>query len=167
MTIADLVDVVAKVHVEGEPVTTQDLGFDELEDVQAMVQVWREAKMHADAARVVLQTAGVRLAELLGQGGAAAIGDTIVRYTVKQTERCIDPDLFIAYVTDRVHTGDLDLGDVVNANYVRKSWMPSPVRDTFFEKIDDDVPSLVLVPRDRAPKFLQGLRDGEVKAGKR
>jgi len=165
-SVRGMLDTVEQIHTEGEPLSTEDLDLHTVDDALEMVELWRAAKRQADAARQVLTTCGTRLAELLGDGGAAAIGDNIVRYGLGRTEKCIDPEGVAAYLQQAVASGEVQVGDVVNPTYVKRSWMSDAVRDTFYQWVDDDAPKVTVVPRDRAPKFLLNLSDGEVRKGK-
>ena len=73
---------------------------------------------------------------------------------------------FTEYVTRQVAAGEVRLSAVFNPNQAKKSWMSEAVRDTFFEKVDNDEPGLVEIPVVKAPKFLQGLESGGVLFGK-
>ncbi len=159
-TIRKDVEVVLRIHVEGEPLLPDDLGYDEIDDMDEAIDVWRRAQRYAHAAKLVADTAGVRLAELLGEGGAARIGDSIVRFRVKKTERCINPDGFAAFLTGEVKGDRVDIANVLNPNDAKRTWMSEATRDTFFEWHHDDHPSLTVTPIDKAPKYLQALEDG-------
>ncbi len=159
--VRDKLDVAEMVRFEGDRLTPADCEWDTVDDVSVALDIWRQAKVQETAAIQVSRVAGERLAVLLGDGGAAAYGDSIVRYRMKRTERCHDPEGFTDHLTYLVKSGDVDLGDVLNPNLVKKSWMAESVRDTFYTWTDDK-PGLTIVPKDRAPRFLQHLTDGEV-----
>lgn len=156
-----MLDVAARVAYEGEPLTPEDLEI-ETSDIAGALDLYGEAQRQAAAARAVVKATGTQLARLLGVGGAAGYGDSILRYKVGRKERCHDPAGVIAYLTDEISAGRVDLSDVVNPRYVKKAWMTPASRDTFYEWVDDDEPSLSMVPRSKAPKWLQDLGDGEV-----
>ena len=160
--VRDALDIVERIHVEGEPVTPNDLGFDDYTDEQDAIDLWRRAKRQEAAAKLVAQAAGAQLASLLGEGGAARIGDRVVRYARKRTERCIDPDGAAAYITQKLSDGDVEFSEVVNPQYAKRAWMDDAARSTFYDWEDGDE-ALSDVALDRAPKFLQALEDGEVK----
>ena len=164
--LKDALDVASLVRFEDDKLTPADLDWNLIDDVDEALDVWRHAKMQEAAAKQITRVAGQRLAELLGVGGAAGYGDSVIRYKLGWDERCTDPDGFVDYVTMLVKADDVDLGDVFNPNNAKKSWMGLSVRDTFFEKIDNDAPSLTVTPLDRAPKWLQHLNEGEIIVGK-
>jgi len=120
--------------------------------------------MQEQAAKQVSRVAGEQLASLLGEGGAAAYGDSIIRYKKRRTERCIDPDGFTDYLTVEVKGDRVDLGDVLNPNQAKRTWMQPAVRETFFEW-EEGPAGLTITPLAKAPKWLQGLNDGEVVIG--
>ena len=157
-----MLDVAEMTHSEDMRLTTFDLDLDDITDPHAALAIWRAADRQAKAAKLVKDVAGIRLAELLGNGGAAAAGDIIVRYKQCRKERCTDPEGFTAYVTRAVVDGDVKLDAVWSANTAKRTWMPEAVRDTFFEWVEDDTPRLTEVPRLKAPKWLQSLADGDV-----
>lgn len=160
--VREMLDVAEVVRPEGESLSTEDLDLHEIDNSLEALKVWRAAHMQKMAADAVLRVAGTRLAELLGEGGAAAIGDNIVRYRRQSKETCIDPDGFNNYLIERFGAQTLEPFEAFNLNYAKKSWMEKGVRDTFFERIQDDDATLAIVPRDRAPQFLQSLEDGQV-----
>ena len=162
--VRDLLDVAEMVRYEGEQLTPQDCEWDTVDDVNVALDIWRQAKTQETAAKQIARAAAERLSDLLGEGGAAGYGDSIVRYKMRRVERCHDPEGFTDYLTHLVKTDDVYLGDVLNPNLAKKSWMVQSVRDTFFEWRDDK-PGLTIVPKDKAPKWLQGLEDGEVVLG--
>ncbi len=157
-----MLDVVDKVHVEGEPITPEDLDLHELPNALEAVKVWRAAFRQKQLAEQVLKAAGIQLATLLGEGGAAVIGTTLVRYRKGVNEKCIDTEGFLGYVANEVAIGGVTLSAVFNPNYAKRTWMDKAVRETFFEKVIDPEPSLDVMPRDRGPAFLSYLQDGEV-----
>lgn len=156
-----------RVGYEGEPLTPVDLGIDDVDDALEALAIFRQAVMQAEAAKAVREAAAVQLAKLLGKGGAARFGDQIVRYQKGWSERCIDPDGFAQAATAMIRQDPptLEFGKLVNPNSVRKTGMPPAMRDTFYEKRDDDEAKLQIVPRDRAPKFLLPLEEGAVWIG--
>lgn len=147
---------------EGEAPTPEDFELDAIDTAMDALKVWRAADRQLQAAKRVREAAGVRLAQLLGDGGAAAIGDNIVRYRVSKAWKCVDPEGWNAFVGNRIMNEELEPLEIVNPDYAKRTWMGDAVRDTFYELVEDDHPSLTIVPRDRAPKFLQDLGDGEV-----
>ena len=152
---------------EGDGYTPDDFGIDDIDDIDEAVDLWRAAERQAAAARAVVEAAGIQLAELLGDGGAARIGPSIVRYRVASKERCVDPDGWSAVMTARIVDGDITAGDVVNPNSAKKGSMTAAVRDTFYTRDYDDHPSLAVMPVDKSPKFLQALAEGETILGTR
>ena len=162
--VRDLLDVAELTRFEGDRLTVEDCEWELIDDVQVALDVWRQAKMQEQAAKQLSRVAGERLASLLGKDGAAAYGDNIIRYKTRRTERCHDVNGFTDYLTQLVKTDDVDLGDVLNPNTAKRGWMQKSVRDTFFEWIDGE-PGLSIVPMSKAPKWLQGLSDGEVVLG--
>ena len=161
-TVRDALRVAEKTRYEDEPVTPCDIGIDDIVDIDEAIGVWRAADRQLAAARQIKAAAGEQLATLLGVGGAAMIGDTVVRYRLGRKERCIDPDGLAAYTMNELFERRVRLTDVANPAYLKKSWMDPAVRDTFFEWVDDQEPSLSETPRGKAPKFLQQLSDGDV-----
>lgn len=156
-----MIDVVKRVHTEGDPVTTIDLDLDRIDDLEEAIAVLRDAQRHAAAAHIVANVAGARVAQLLGDGGAVRIGDDIWRYTHESVETCIDPVAVADLLTRMIIDGDLTVIDIVNPNSVKRGAISGAVRDTFFERTKRAEPQLSKTPIDRAPKFLQTLTDGE------
>ena len=156
-----MLDVAERFEGEGEGFTPTDFNLEDSDDLDEALALWRRAQRQARAAKVIVQVCGEVVAGLLGEGGAARIGPDIVRYQVGRTERCIDPDGFSAYTTAAIINGDVRLGDVFNPSYAKRSWMPTAVRDTFYEWVADVEPSLKVIPVDKSPKYLQALSDGE------
>ena len=160
--VHDAVDVYRKTHVEGERLTTSDLELDEVNDVHEAIRCWDAADDLMRAAKIVKAVAAVRVGQLLGKDGAARTGDRIVRYRHVRKERCFDPAGAIGYLTEQVKNGEVDLGDVMNPQYIKRAWMDDAIRDTFYEWEEADEPTVASVTVDRAPKWLQKLGDGEV-----
>ena len=156
-----MLDVAERFEGEGEGFTPTDFNLKDVTDLDEALTVWRRAQRQARAAKTIVQVCGEVVAGLLGVGGAARIGPDIIRYQVGRTERCIDPAGMAAYTTNAIINGDVRLGDVFNPSYAKRSWMPTAVRDTFYEWVEDPEASLSVIPVDRAPKFLQALSDGE------
>ena len=154
-----------RVRYEGDKLTPTDVGWDTVDDVQEAVDLWRHAQQQLAAARQVERVASEVLATLIGDGGAVGYGDNIVRYKLGRKETCYAPDQMIQYLTMQVKSDFVDLADVVNPNYIKRSWMEKSVRDTFYEWNDDDAPRLTITPLDKAPRWLQHLNDGEVVMG--
>jgi len=161
-TVRAALDIAERIHVEGEELTPDDIGIADITDMTEAITVWRAAQRQSAAAKQVKDAAAMKLAELLGDGGAAAVGDVIVRYRLGRKERCIDKLGALEYASDAIRQDYVPLGDVVNPDYMKRSWMSQAVRDTFYEWYDDEYPRLSETPRDRAPKFLQDLADGDV-----
>jgi hypothetical protein len=158
----DLLTVAERVGYEGEPITPEDLDLDLIDDPQDALGMYRRAVMQRQAATAVEHAAGQRLAELLGEGGAARYGDNIVRYHRGWRERCIDPAGFWDGVALLASAGELRARDLFNPNVAKKSAMPKALRDTFFDRVQNPDPVLTISAADRAPKFLQALDDGDV-----
>jgi len=165
--VLDMLQMASRLAYEGEAPTPLDLDIDDVDDMDEAVQLYRSAVRQAAAARNVERACGVQLAGLLGKGGAVRLGPNVVRYQKGWSEACIDHDGFAAALRRMVEQGAIDVGKLVNPNSVRKTAMPQAMRDTFYEKRDDPVATLKLVPIDRAPKFLQSLEEGEVVLGRR
>jgi len=163
--VLNMLRTASRLAYEGEAPTTVDLDIDDVDDMDEAVQLYRQAARQAAAARNVERACGVQLALLLGKGGAVRLGPNVVRYAKGWSESCIDHDGFADALRRMAASGAIDVGKLVNPNSVRKTAMPQAMRDTFYVKTDDPVPSLKLVPIDRAPKFLQGLEEGEVVLG--
>ena len=157
-----LLTVAERVGYEGEPLTPEDLDLDLIDDPQDALATYRRAVRQRQAAAAVEAAAGQRLAELLGEGGAARYGDQIVRYQRGWKERCIDPDGFWQGVALLESADELRVRDLFNPNTSKKAGMPEALRDTFFDRVQDDDPKLSVTAADRAPKFLQALEDGDV-----
>ena len=162
--VRDLLDVAELTRFEGDKLTPEDCEWDNIEDVQIVLDIWRQSKIQEQAAKQLTRVAGERLAELLGTGGAVAYGDNLVRYRMRRNERCADVNGFVDYLTLLVKSDDVDLADVLNPNSAKKGWMSKAVRDTFFDW-HDDKPGLSMIPKSQAPKRLQHLTDGEVVLG--
>jgi len=154
-----------RVRYEGDKLTPTDVDWDTVDDIPEAVDLWRHAQAQLVAARQVERVASEVLAELLGEGGAVGYGDNVVRYKLGRKERCIDPHAMIQYLTAQVKSDFVDLADVVNPQYVKRSWMQKAVRDTFYEWEDDAAPRLTITPSDRVPRWLQNLNDGEIVMG--
>lgn len=152
------------VRTEGEKLTPEDVLFDEIDDIELAMALWRDAQTTLAAAKDVARVSSEVVARILGEGGAFGYGDSVVRHSKSSSEKCIDPRGFVEYVTLRIRDDGirhLDLGDVLNPNDAKVGWMDEAVRTTFFEKTFGDS-RLAIVPRSRAPKFLVDLGDGEV-----
>ena len=154
-------DRAESVRFEGDKLTPSDLNWDDIDDIPEALDVWRHAKMQETAAKQVARVAGERLASLLGEGGAVGYGDSIVRFKKKRTETCIDPDGASRYMEDELANGRVQLIDIVNPNYVKRSWMSEAARDTFYRWESGDA-VVSITPRDKAPKWLANLKDGDV-----
>ena len=161
----DMLTVATRTSHEGEPLTPEDLELDQITDPNQALDVYRHAVMQRQAAAAVEHAAGQRLAELIGEGGAARYGDNIVRYHRGWRERCIDPDGFWDGVTLLASGGQVRVRDLFNPNDVKKTPMPEALRDTFFDRTRNDDPTLQLTPLAKAPKFLQGLTEGQIWIG--
>lgn len=157
-----MLDIGDKVAYEGEPITTDDLGINEVEDVMDAVAIYRDAYIQYRSAAAVLATCGKRLAMLLGKGGAARIGGNIVRFKTPSKEYCIDKEGFAKYLHMQITGGHHRIDQMFNVDSVRKSWMSDAERATFFTREWGKEPTLTTGPRDRAPQFLQHLEDGDV-----
>jgi hypothetical protein len=158
----DLLTVAERVGYEGEPITPEDLDLDLIDDPQDALGMYRRAVMQRQAAQAVEHAAGQRLAELLGEGGAARYGDNIVSYHRGWRERCIDPAGFWDGVALLASGNEVRVRDLFNPNDVKKSPMPKALRDTFFDRTRNTDATLVVTPVGKAPKFLQALDDGDV-----
>ncbi len=161
-TITQAIQTARRVHVEDEALTPEDIGIDDVTDVDEAIDLWREADQTLRALKAVKAAAGAQLATLLGDGGAVAVGDVIVRYRLGRKERCHDSDGLAAYATNELVERRVRLLDVTNPAYMKRGWMDTAVRDTFFEWVTDEHAALTETPRGKAPKFLQGLKDGDV-----
>ena len=144
-----------------EHTTLYDLELDQVDDIDEALDLYRTSVRILRAAEQVRKATGERLAQLLGDGGAACYGTQIVRYKTGYTESLVDPDGFIEYVTKRIGSGEVRLAQVFNPNSAKVSWMNRTERDTFYIRIENDEPSLTDIPIDKAPKFLQDMSDGD------
>ena len=160
--VHEMLKVVETTWHEDEPYTPNDLGLDDLTDPVEAVIVWGNADRQLQAARKVRDTVGQVVATLLGEGGAAALGDTIVRYQRGWDERCTDPEGFDQYMTGEIVAGEMTVGDLVNPNDVKRSALTEAARSTFYQRDRKPEPSITTMPRHKAPKFLQGLESGSV-----
>ena len=149
--------VVTKVHTEGDPVTPADVDLDLIENVPDAILTYRAAKAQARYAQQVAGAAGQRLAELLGEDGAARVGDDVLRYRVPRSERCLDPGGVVAYLTTEIKGDRVDLADVINPTYIKRSWMSDAVRQTFYVWEEGDHPTLATTIADKAPQWLTKL----------
>lgn len=154
-------EVAEKVHVEDEALQPGDVDLDQVQDVTDAVRCLRAAERQEAAAKAVLGAARQRVAEILGEGGAVRVGNTVVRFKRTSTERCIDPEGAAAFIGGEIAAGRVQLGDVVNPTYVKRTWMDQAVRDTFYERVEAENPTVTSTPIDRAPRFLQDLEDGQ------
>ena len=161
-TMRDMLTVAERVGYEGDPLTPADLDLDLIDNPQDALDVYRRAVRQRQAAAAVEHAAGQRLAELLGEGGAARYGDQIVRYQRGWRERCIDPNGFWDGVALLESADELRVRDLFNPNTSKKAAMPQALRDTFFDRVQNPDPVLSVTPADRAPKFLQALGDGDI-----
>ena len=164
--LLNLIEVVDKLHPEGEPVTVSDLDL-ETSDVPDAVELHRTAVRLRHALDAIESALGVQLAALLGDGGAVRYGDTFFRYHRGWKETVNDPGAFWEMVRTFDAKGDLRIEDLFNPDYVKKTPLPAAIRDTAFTKRRDDDPRLTAVPYDRAPKFLQALEDGDYTLGRK
>lgn len=158
-------DTAEMIRYEGDKLTPSDVNWDDVDDADEALELWRFAQMQKLAAAQVARVAAEQLAKLLKEGGAAAYGDSIVRYKKQRTEYCIDPRAFIQYLTMQVKSDFVDLTDVINPNNAKVSWMDKAVRQTFFDWKNGE-PALSITPREKAPLFLQTLNEGEIMFGK-
>ena len=158
----DALLTVAHRHL-GEPQDSYTLELDTITDLDEALDLYARATDQVKAARVVKAAVGERLAQLLGVGGAACYGTQIVRYKLGSSEKLIDADKFTNYVTRQIITGPVRLDAVFNPNNAKVGWMNRTERDTFYTTTDDDEPTLTDMPIDRAPKFLQTMRDGDIR----
>ena len=154
------------VRFEGDKLTPTDIDWDVVDDIPEAVDLWRRAQAQLVAARQVERVASEVLATLLGEGGAVGYGTNVIRYKLGRKETCYAPDQMIQYLTMQVKSDFVDLADVVNPTYIKRSWMDKSVRDTFYEWEDDDAPRLTITPIDKVPRWLQGINDGEIVQGK-
>lgn len=158
--VLNALEVYITVHTEGEDLTPADIDLD-LAEIDEAVDVMREAERVQAAMAQIVKACRQRVGEVLGEGGATRRGDTIYRYNRKNEEHVIDADAASAYFTERVRQGQLEVGDLVNPQYVKRSWMDDAVRDTFYVRQKAEDPTVIAIPIDRAPKFLQRLEDGQ------
>jgi len=159
--IHKLVDVADMYDHEGDNPRPEDFEFDQVDDLMDMIATWRAAQRHVRAARRVLDAAAQQVAELLGDGGSIRVGDDLVRYKPKRSEQCIDPHAVAELLTKQIIDGDLQVIDIVNPQYVKRTAISGAVRDTFYEWVDD-APALQVVPMSKAPLWAQGLNDGDI-----
>jgi hypothetical protein len=164
--VRDALETAHRVRFEGDKLTPTDVDWDTVDDVQEAVDLWRHAQAQLVAARQVERVASEVLAGLLGEGGAYGYGTNVVRYKLGRKERCYAPNEMIQYLTAQVKSDFVDLADVVNPQYVKRSWMAKAVRDTFYEWEDDAAPRLTITPLDKVPRWLQDINDGEIVQGK-
>jgi len=157
----EALEVARRIVHEGD-YTPDDFDLNQIDDTMEALDALQRAGTQVQAAKTVEAMAKQRVAELLGEGGAARLGETIFRYQVGRSEHCFDPDGAAAYLTTKIRDGELSVDKIVNPQYAKRSALSQAERDTFYEWVDDDAPSLKAVPVDRAPKFLQTLNDGEV-----
>ena len=160
--VHDAVSVYRKTHVEGEPLTTADIELDQIVDVGEAVRCWEEADALLAAVKAVKAVAAVRVGQLLGEGHATRSGNRILRYKLVRTERCIAPTTTIEYLTKQVSEGRVNLADVVNPNDLKRGWMTKAERETFYEWVPADEPTVTATAIEYAPKYLQELDDGDV-----
>jgi hypothetical protein len=157
-----MLDIGEKVAYEGEAITTEDLDIHDIDSALIALRVYRAAYIQHRSSAAVLATTGKKLAQLLGEGGAAAIGGNIVRFKKPYKENVIDAEKLAAYMQQQLVSGGRLISEMFNVAYTKRGWMDKAVRDTFFEKDEGEEPTLSMTPRDKAPKFLQFLEDGEV-----
>ena len=160
--VHDAVSVFRKTHVEGEALTTSDLALDQVDNLAEAVRCWEAADELLRAAKIVKAVTAVRVGQLLGEGRATRSGNRILRYKINRKERCIDPDGAIDYLMTSVKRDGVNLADVVNPNDLKRSWMSDAMRQTFYEWVPDDEPTVTATAIEYAPKFLQELDDGDV-----
>ena len=145
---------------EGEPLTVEDLEWDDIDDMVEAVKIWRQACRQEQAAKQVRKVAATMLAGVLGEGGAVRYGDNIIRYRPVSKQICIDPDGAAEYMRQQIIDGELRVEQLVNPVYAKRSWMSDSIRDTFYERVQTD-PALTVVPVNRSPAYLRDLKDGE------
>ena len=153
--------VTAAQRHDGTP-DRHDLDLDQIEDIDEALDMYRQAAMHAQAAQAVKTATGAQLAVLLGEGGAACYGTNILRYRQGSKEVCIDPDGAAGYTATEIAAGRVRLDAVVNPTYMKRGWMSEAMRDTFYERVDEEA-KLTDMPIGKAPKFLRDMTDGEIR----
>ena len=146
-----------------EHATLYDLELDSVDDIDEALDLYRTSVRILRAAEQVRKATGERLAQLLGEGGAACYGTQIVRYKLGYTEKCVDPDNAVEALTRMVREDTVSLRTLINPNQLKKTGMPQAFRDTFYIKKENDEPSLTDIPIDKAPKFLRDMTDGDIR----
>ena len=61
--------IAGRVRFEGDKLTPEDLDWDDVDDIQEAVDLWRHAQAQLAAARQVERVASEVLATLIGDGG--------------------------------------------------------------------------------------------------
>ena len=101
-----------------------------------------------------------QIVDLLGKRGYTRWGDSIIRTAPAGSKTvCDDPVGFSEWMEDAPASV---IRQAFNPSYVRKTGLPSGVFDTFFHSEHSPDRTLVFLPPDKAPKYMQGLREGMV-----
>jgi len=138
-----------------------DMTIDDLDGLLGQLLVLRQT---VDRLKRQTETA---VARLLGEGGAARVGDVVYRYKPKNSQRVVDPDGLIGWLGADWH----HVVPVTRSTTLRRGGLKAvceqrgvevaTVEDTFLEWETGD-PTVDRMALDRAPKFLQALTDGEI-----
>ena len=161
--IARMITVAHNIGGEGDPIDSYTFDLQDWDDIGDVLDLYRHVTQLLQATRAVKGAVGERLAQLLGEGGAACYGSNIVRYKLGSTETLIDPRSYAEYVTNRIGSGDVHLSQVFNVNSAKVSWMTKAERDTFYIRTDDAEPKLTDIPIAKSPKFLSDMEDGDIR----
>ena len=160
--IAEMLNVAQRIGTEGDPIDSYTFDLQAITDQDEALDLYRRTVMHVQAATAVKRAVGERLAQMLGEGGAACYGTNIVRYKQGSTEKCFDPAGAMGALSRMHLEGNIKLDEALfNPDNVKKGGMPSGFRDTFYHKVDDDEPSLETKRVVDSPLFLQDMTDGE------
>jgi len=143
--------------------TLADLDDMTLEDLDGLLGQLLVLRQTVDRLKGQTESA---VARLLGNGGAARVGDVVYRYRPKNSQRVVDPDGLIGWLGDDWH----HVVPVTRSTTLRRGGLKAvceqrgvdvaTVEDTFLEWETGD-PTVERIPVDKAPKFLQALNDGE------
>ena len=161
-TTADQITRMILVAGNATTITPDTFELSDYDDTGDVLDLYRRVTIHIQNARHVKEAVAARLAELLGEGGAACYGTNIVRYRQGSKETCHDPDGARDAFTHMAREGE-DVGRWINPNTLRKTAMPKAFRDTFYERIVDAEATLTDIPIGKAPKFLRDMTDGETR----
>ena len=168
----NLVDTVAsQLFLYGpEEVDPDLLDFTGYNTVDALVEWRNNLAGIGQAVKLIRGAVDSEIAGRLGDGGSARFGDTVYRVYPAGKWKAHDPKGLASWVAQgnkgiaqRIHAV---YGGTVRVKAIRALAQDDSVGvqgvvETFLEKVNEE-PKLHALPRDKAPVWLQKLREGEV-----